>query len=439
MPDAHAGRKGKCKKCGSVIEIPRPIEAAQDPPDIYALADEPVAAAAPPASPSYQQPVSSPEEQNKLAQPCPSCMRRLEPGAKICVTCGIYVPSGRPVMTSRFVDTDELIVKAENIIKPISWLVALGIYPILSEAGGRCKPYATWGIAALTILVSIWFWSMEWSNSTSMRWAKNLMLWPSNAHVQVDDIVGAYSGPMGESYGDVDAMVAVLESEDTSGADEEYDDASIMAAYSKITPSQRIFGEFRWYQLVTHTLLHGDIMHLAGNLLFFVVFGSRVNAALGNVRMVFLYFILGILAAWIYLAMTPQGPPIPMLGASGAIMGMAGAYLLLFPVQKVFMAAWLRWGLIGGFKLVLKIFSTWGLLAVGAYIALDILYLALGNSSGVAHWAHVGGFLSGMVAAVVLLIARQVWTGCDLVSLVLGRWAWFLIGSPVDRQPEKVT
>ena len=436
LPDAQAGRKGKCSKCGSVMEIPQAGASAPNPSGSYALADEPVEASPPPTSSPYEQPGFGAVDQVELGQGCPSCMQRLAPGAKICVKCGIYVPSGRPVMTSRFVDTDELANKTEEIIKPISWLIGLGIYPVYSEAGGRSKPYATWAISVLTIVVSIWFWTMEWPNSTSMRWAKNLMLWPSDARVRVDDIVEAYNGPMGESYGDVDAMVAALESEEPLSEDEEYDDATILSVYRTLTPNERVFGEFHWRQLVTHTLLHADIMHLAGNLLFFLVLGSRVNAAVGNPRMVVLYPVLGILAAWIYLAMTPPGRPVPMLGASGAIMGMAGAYLLLFPFQKVFMAAWIRWGLIGGFQLALKVFSVWGLLVVGAYIALDILYLNLGDGTGVAHWAHVGGFLSGMGAALVLLIARQVWTGCDLVSLALGRWAWPLFGVPADRQPK---
>jgi membrane associated rhomboid family serine protease len=426
------------------MEIPPADAAAPNPPDVYALADEPAASSPPP--PTSPSPTSSPYEQPgfgaagqvELGQACPSCVQRLAPGAKICVACGIYVPGGRPVMTSRFVDTDKLASKTEEIIKPISWLIGLGIYPIYSEASGRSRPYATWAISVLTIVVSVWFWTMEWPNSTKMRWAKNLMLWPSDARVRVYDIVDAYNGPMGESYGDVSALVAALESEGAPSDGGEYDDAAILSAYRTLTPSQRVFGEFRWYQLVTHTLLHADIIHLAGNLLFFLVLGSRVNAAVGNLRMVVLYFVLGILAAWIYLSMTPPGRPVPMLGASGAIMGAAGAYLLLFPLQKVFMAAWIRWGLIGGFQLALKVFSVWGLLVVGAYIALDILYLNLGDSTGVAHWAHVGGFLSGMGAALILLITRQVWTGCDLVSLVLGRWAWCLFGTPADRQPTRI-
>ena len=440
VPDTQAGRKGKCSKCANVIEIPLASAAVPNPSDSYALADEPPTSSPPPTASPYEQPGFRAASQVGQGQGCPSCLQPLAPGAKICVACGIYVPSGRPVMTSRFVDTDELVGKAREVIKPISWLIGLGIYPIYSEAGGRSRPYATWAIAVLTIAMSIWFWTMAWPESTKMRWAKNLMLWPSDARVRADEIADAYNGPMGESYGDTDAMlvalVLALEAEEGRNDSGEYDDAAILSAYSTLTPNERVFGEFRWLQLVTHTLLHADIMHLAGNLLFFLVLGSRVNAAVGNLRMLVLYPVLGVLAAWIYLAMTPPGQPVPMLGASGAIMGMAGAYLLLFPLQKVFMAAWIRWGLIGGFRLGLKVFGVWGLLVVGAYIALDILYLNLGDSTGVAHWAHVGGFLSGMGAALVLLIARQVWTGCDLVSLVFGRRAWGLFGVPADRQPK---
>ncbi len=435
LPDAQAGRRGKCKQCGCVIEIPQASDDAPNSSDSYALADEPVATASAQASSPYGQSACGATEQVELGQGCPSCLQRLAPGAKICVACGIYVPSGRPVMTTRFVDIDELTNKTEKAIKPISWLIGLGIYPVYSEAGGRSKPYTTWAISILTIVVSVWFWTVSWSDSTGMRSAKNLMLWPNNARVKSDDIVAAYNDDlMGDSYGDVDAMLKALASEESDG--ERYDDAAIMSAYHTLTPKEKVFGEFRGYQLVTHTLLHADIMHLAGNLLFFLVLGSRVNAAVGNLRMIVLYPVLGILAAWIYMSMTPPGQPIPMLGASGAIMGMAGAYLLLFPLQKVFMAAWIRWGLVAGFRLSLKIFSVWGLVMVGAYISLDILYLNMGDNTGVAHWAHVGGFLSGMGVALVMLIARQVWTGCDLVSMIFGRWAWCLLGTPSDRRPK---
>jgi len=438
VADEYAGRRYKCNACGSVMDVPCTEPPASPAPDTQGRGGVPLAdgmGRSPPSSP-YEQSGVGTAGQLGIPAACPSCRKPLQQNATICVACGIYVPNGRPVMTSRLVDMEELTHKARRALKLIGWLSPIGICPIYSEARGRNRPYATWGISILTILVSIWFWTMAWPNSPEMGWAKFLMLWPGNARPTANDIRNAYEGPTGESFGDAQAMRTALDAEGEPDLGWNQDDAIILAAYDSLTPQQQVSATYRGYQLLTYMLLHGGIMHLAGNLLFFLVFGSRVNEAVGNLRMLMLYPVLGVLAAWIFLATTPPGRPIPMLGASGAIMGMAGMYLVLFPIQKVFMAAWIRPWMIGWFRLGLKVFGLWGVLVVGAYIALDVLYLWIGDFTGVAHWAHVGGFLSGTAAALVLLCTRQVWTGCDLVSLVLGRHAWGLLGIPAERQPK---
>jgi membrane associated rhomboid family serine protease len=146
-----------------------------------------------------------------------------------------------------------------------------------------------------------------------------------------------------------------------------------------------------------------------------------------------LYPILAIVAGATYLlAMGPE-PPTPMLGASGAVMGLAGMYLLLFPIHKVFMVIWMRWGLLAGFHLSFKCFAVRGLWVVLFYIMFDVIAVSFTLSTGTAHWAHIGGLIWGILIAFGLLAARLAYSRSDVLSLILGKYAWRLIGTPADR------
>jgi membrane associated rhomboid family serine protease len=225
---------------------------------------------------------------------------------------------------------------------------------------------------------------------------------------------------------------------EAEGSDEipEDEDAALsnqqlLTAYEALTPEQQCFGRFHWYQLITYALLHGGIMHLAGNLIFLFVFGSRVNALIGNLYTAILYPILAVIAGIAHQISVRSDPPMPMLGASGAIMGLAGMYLVFFPVNKVHMAFWLRLGLLYRFRLFLKLFALRGFWVVLFYIASDVIFTSLQMKDNVAHWAHLGGFIAGVVFALALLFARQVNArGGDMVSVLLGRRAWALVGKP---------
>lgn len=218
---------------------------------------------------------------------------------------------------------------------------------------------------------------------------------------------------------------------------EEYDalyDASeetLLAAHHSLPQDKQCFGQYHAYQLLTNAFLHSDLMHIAGNLLFLLVFGSRVNALVGNIPSLVLYPVLAIAASIAYMISAQHQPPHPALGASGAIMGLAGMYFVFFPVHKVHMAAWLRRGLFGGFQLHLKLFALRGFWVVLFYIAFDVVYTALGVDDNVAHWAHLGGFIAGMIIALILLTTRLVNArGGDLFTAILGRHAWALVGKP---------
>ncbi len=358
---------------------------------------------------------------------CPSCEKQLPSGARICVACGINAKTGRAILTSQDHSLDQTYMAAESVIRVISWVVPFAFSPIGSEAIGTRKPYLMRGLAIITVLVSSWFLVHEWTRSPQMQSLKNLMLWPKAAEPEADHLWLLYHFT---SYGDTDALNKAeerLRRENPRLTEDEL----LLAAHNSLSPEKRCIGEYRSSQLITHAFLHGGIGHLLGNLVFLIVFGSRVNALIGHVGTLILYPVLAIGAAITYLTVNAEGSTLPMVGASGAIMGLAGMYFVFFPVHKVHMAIWLRWGFIGGFRLSLKMWAVRGFWVVLFYIAFDVFFTSMGIETGTAHWAHLGGFLFGLGFGLLLLFTRLVnCRGGDIVSAMLSKHAWSLVGRP---------
>ncbi len=151
--------------------------------------------------------------------------------------------------------------------------------------------------------------------------------------------------------------------------------------------------------LFTSMFLHGSWMHLIGNLWFLWIFGNNVEDAMGRLRFLVFYPLTGLAAAAAQVALTPASP-VPMVGASGAISGVMGAYLVLFPNVRVWTFVPL------GFFFTSIALPAWTMLVY--WLALQFLsgVLTLGGESvgGVAFWAHIGGFVAGL--ALVKLFAR---------------------------------
>jgi membrane associated rhomboid family serine protease len=150
-------------------------------------------------------------------------------------------------------------------------------------------------------------------------------------------------------------------------------------------------GQPAWHTLVTSMFLHGGWMHLLGNMWFLWIFGNNVEDSMGHARFALFYLLCGLAAAALQIAFQPDSG-VPMVGASGAIGGVMGAYVVLYPRVRVHTAVVLgfyvtRFSVSAGFML-----GYWFLLQlVGG--AVD-----LGRSGGgVAFWAHVGGFAAGVV------------------------------------------
>jgi membrane associated rhomboid family serine protease len=154
--------------------------------------------------------------------------------------------------------------------------------------------------------------------------------------------------------------------------------------------------------LIVSMFMHGSIAHIAGNMLFLWIFGDNVENALGHIRYLIFYLVCGVLAslAHVYGTLIFGGDlTIPSLGASGAISGVMGGYLLLFPGRRVTVIM---------FRYVTQVSA---LVAVGLWFAFQLIaslgILSGGDSGGVAYFAHIGGFVAGLALVKLFAIGRE--------------------------------
>jgi membrane associated rhomboid family serine protease len=142
--------------------------------------------------------------------------------------------------------------------------------------------------------------------------------------------------------------------------------------------------------LLLHMFLHGGWMHLLGNMWFLWIFGNNVEDSMGHARFAVFYLLCGLAAAGLQLFSDP-GSAIPMVGASGAIGGVMGAYLVLYPRVRVHLLFWL-----GFYITTFAIPAIWML---GYWFLVQVLGGVVSSGvggGGVAFWAHVGGFAAGV-------------------------------------------
>jgi membrane associated rhomboid family serine protease len=150
--------------------------------------------------------------------------------------------------------------------------------------------------------------------------------------------------------------------------------------------------------LVTSMFLHGSWMHLLGNMWFLWIFGDNIEDSMTRPRFLAFYLLCGLAAAFAQVLTSP-GAAVPMVGASGAISGVMGAYLVLYPRVRVYALLPL------GFFITTVALPAWMMLVY--WIGLQVLsgLGSSGQTGGVAFWAHVGGFVAGVV--LVKLFARR--------------------------------
>ncbi len=162
-------------------------------------------------------------------------------------------------------------------------------------------------------------------------------------------------------------------------------------------------------RLVTSMFLHGSWLHLLGNMWFLYLFGNNVEDSMGRARFIVFYLASGVAAALLQVLLNPAAA-VPMVGASGAISGVMGGYLLLYPRVRVFAFVPV------GFFLMSIALPAWTMLVYWFLIQLLGGFASIGRAGGVAFWAHVGGFVAGLV--LVKLFARPEWVARHRAS----RW-----------------
>ena len=140
-----------------------------------------------------------------------------------------------------------------------------------------------------------------------------------------------------------------------------------------------------YFNFLSSMFMHGSIAHIFGNMLFLWIFGDNLENLLGHVRYAAFYIVCGLAAALAQIVMTPDSV-IPMLGASGAISGVLGGYILLFPKRQVR-------AIIFNFLTTVPAF-----VAIGIWIVYQIIvgYMTPAGMGGVAYAAHIGGFIAGV-------------------------------------------
>ena len=143
------------------------------------------------------------------------------------------------------------------------------------------------------------------------------------------------------------------------------------------------------FTILTSMFLHGGLVHLGGNMLFLWIFGNNVEDVLGRGRFVAFYLGCGIAAALAQVGVSVMTGDLltPMVGASGAIAGVLGAYLALFPGARVLT-------LVPIFIFIQLVWLPAGLL-IGVWVVLQVLPMLFGAAGGIAYMAHLGGFIAG--------------------------------------------
>ena len=170
-----------------------------------------------------------------------------------------------------------------------------------------------------------------------------------------------------------------------------------------------IDGESNWLTLLTSMFMHGSWMHIIGNMWFMWIFGGNVEDAMGHARFAIFYIICGLAAAAAQILVNAASP-IPMVGASGAIGGVMGAYIVLYPRVHVHLLVFL-----GFYATTVAVPAVWML---GYWILVQFVagLTSIGaQGGGVAFWAHVGGFAAGALLIMLFrneaLLARHPYRG----------------------------
>jgi membrane associated rhomboid family serine protease len=163
-------------------------------------------------------------------------------------------------------------------------------------------------------------------------------------------------------------------------------------------------GAFQWPTVLTSMFIHAGWLHFLGNMLYLWIFGDNVEDRLGHFPYLVFYLACGIVAAAAHVWMNPASM-VPTLGASGAIAGVMGAYFVLYPRSQILT-------LIPFFIFYMRIVEVPAVVFLGLWFVIQFLSVAATGgaaSGGVAVWAHVAGFLTGVVWVLIFRARRTTW------------------------------
>lgn len=164
--------------------------------------------------------------------------------------------------------------------------------------------------------------------------------------------------------------------------------------------SKEVLAGQRLYTLLTSMFLHGGVLHILFNMWYLWIFGDNIEDMLGRGKFILFYLGAG-LAASFAQAISDPSSTIPTIGASGAISGVLGAYMILYPWANVHTAVF--------FFYLIRLVTIPAILMIGFWFVLQVLSASVtwmsGVSGGVAYWAHIGGFIAGVL--LILLVRRK--------------------------------
>ena len=158
-----------------------------------------------------------------------------------------------------------------------------------------------------------------------------------------------------------------------------------------------------WVTLFTSMFMHGGLLHLGGNMLFLWIFGNNVEDSMGRLKFIVFYLLAGLAATGLQVAINPDAT-VPTVGASGAIAGVLGGYLLLFPHARVITLVFIIF-----FVTIVEVPALW---ILGFWFVQQVLfgYFDLGSQGGeggVAYFAHIGGFVFGLLVIKLFVDDRK--------------------------------
>lgn len=239
------------------------------------------------------------------------------------------------------------------------------ILPLSDAPNPRGVPFVTYGLIAANVIIFV------------------LITWPlSQQRPSLDD-------PMLQEYVQVvrEALPPQVSLRDALQQVSAYDLYVFRHGFRPARPE--------WVNLLTSIFLHGGLLHLFGNMLFLWIYGDNVEHRLGRVRYLICYLLTGVMATLFYMIFAGASK-LPLIGASGAISGVLGFYFLWFPHNTVRVFVFL-------FPIFMRVIEVPARLVLGVYLVLDNILpwlLSQGMAGGgVAHGAHIGGFLAGLALA----------------------------------------